>query len=233
MPAGPVLFHSSGLFCLSGFRSKLTGLCFCLNGIRSKLTGSCFCFSRLSFELTCLCSASVGYVKKSLRYLCFCFSKLRSKLTYCFCLSGLHSKLTYSCFCLSMLHCTFLSDLFYVSFSVGYVLKSLIIPHAMSCGRYNVFYPSVIHSVSQSFSPVFLLAQLTPLKPLNRIWWNFVVMKDIICRYAYPQEILNQFFSRSNACFELINLAKLKDTTQNSLSAQLLWNGSTVFRETL
>ena len=24
-----------------------------------------------------------------------------------------------------------------------------------------------------------------PLKPLNRISWNFVVMKDIICRYFY------------------------------------------------
>ena len=30
----------------------------------------------------------------------------------------------------------------------------------------------------------------TPLKPLNRIAWNFVVMKDIMCRYAFLQEIL-------------------------------------------
>ena len=35
----------------------------------------------------------------------------------------------------------------------------------------------------------------TPLKPLNRIFWNFVVMKDIMCRCAYPQEILIPFFS--------------------------------------
>ena len=34
----------------------------------------------------------------------------------------------------------------------------------------------------------------TPLKPLNRISWNFVVMKDIMCRSAYPQEILIQLF---------------------------------------
>ena len=43
-----------------------------------------------------------------------------------------------------------------------------------------------------------------------------------MCECAYPQEIFIQFISRSNALFELINLAKMKDTTQNSLSAQLL-----------
>ena len=48
-------------------------------------------------------------------------------------------------------------------------------------------------SVSQSFSPVFLVST-TPLKPLNRISWTFVVMKDIMCRCAYPQEILIQLF---------------------------------------
>ena len=54
--------------------------------------------------------------------------------------------------------------------------------------RVNVFDPLV----SQSDSPVFLVST-TPLKPLNRISWNFVVMKDIMCRCAYPQEILIQF----------------------------------------
>ena len=34
------------------------------------------------------------------------------------------------------------------------------------------------------------LVSTTPLKPLNRIAWNFVVMKDIICRYAFLQEML-------------------------------------------
>ena len=29
----------------------------------------------------------------------------------------------------------------------------------------------------------------TPLKPLNRISWNFVVMKDTLCRWAYSQDI--------------------------------------------
>ena len=41
----------------------------------------------------------------------------------------------------------------------------------------------------------------TPLKPLIRTSWNFVVMKDLMCRCAYPQEILIQFFSGSNAPF--------------------------------
>ena len=30
----------------------------------------------------------------------------------------------------------------------------------------------------------------TRLKPLNRIAWNFVIMKDIMCRYAFLQKIL-------------------------------------------
>ena len=58
-----------------------------------------------------------------------------------------------------------------------------------------------------------ILVNATPLKPLNRISWNFVVMKDIICRCAYPQEILIPFFFRSYALFELRDLAKMKDTT--------------------
>ena len=33
----------------------------------------------------------------------------------------------------------------------------------------------------------------TPLKPLNRISWYFVVMKDILWRFACLQEILIQF----------------------------------------
>ena len=47
-------------------------------------------------------------------------------------------------------------------------------------GVYNVFNPSV----SQSVSPVFL-DSATPLKPLNRNSWNFVVMKDIMWRFAF------------------------------------------------
>ena len=35
-----------------------------------------------------------------------------------------------------------------------------------------------------------ILVSATPLKPLNRISWNFVVMKDIMCRYAFLQEKL-------------------------------------------
>ena len=42
---------------------------------------------------------------------------------------------------------------------------------------------------------------ITPLKLIKRISWNFVVMKDIMCRCAYPHEILIKFFSGSNAPF--------------------------------
>ena len=54
----------------------------------------------------------------------------------------------------------------------------------------------------------------TPLKPLNRILWNFVVMKDIIYRYAYHRKFWLNFFSRNYACFELWNWTKMKDTTE-------------------
>ena len=72
----------------------------------------------------------------------------------------------------------------------------LSIPHTTSCGGYNVFDPSVSQSVSlsvsQSVSPsvLFFLVSATPLKPLNRISWNFVVMKDIMCRYTFLREML-------------------------------------------
>ena len=39
-------------------------------------------------------------------------------------------------------------------------------------------------------------------------------MKELMCRYAYPQEILIQFFSRNYVLFELSNLTKMKDTTE-------------------
>ena len=76
-------------------------------------------------------------------------------------------------------------------------------------------------SVSQSVRHSRFFRNATPLKPLNRISWNYVVMKDIPCRCAYLQEILIHFYSRSNALFELRLLAKMKDTTLNSLSALL------------
>ena len=39
-------------------------------------------------------------------------------------------------------------------------------------------------------------------------------MKDVMCRCAYPQEILIPFFSWIYALFELRNLTKMKDTTE-------------------
>ena len=61
-----------------------------------------------------------------------------------------------------------------------------------------------------------LLPFLTPLKPLNRISRNFVGVKDITCRCAYPQEMLIHFFSRSYTLYVLRNFAKMKDTTETA-----------------
>ena len=60
-------------------------------------------------------------------------------------------------------------------------------------------------SVSQSVSPVFLVSA-NPLKPLNRISLNFVVMKDIICIHVYMhihRKFDSIFFLRS---YPLLNL---------------------------
>ena len=57
----------------------------------------------------------------------------------------------------------------------------------------------------------------TLLKALNRISWKFVVVKDIPSRYAYPHEILTQFFFSELCPFELRNLAKMRDTTQKQV----------------
>ena len=61
--------------------------------------------------------------------------------------------------------------------------------------RVKFFWP-VSQSVCPSVRPSvqsFLSAQLL-WNRLNRISWNFVVMKDVMCRCAYPQEILIPFF---------------------------------------
>ena len=48
----------------------------------------------------------------------------------------------------------------------------------------------------------------TPLKPLYRILWNFVVMKDIMCRCVYPYSI---FFLGVMPLLEIRNLTKIID----------------------
>ena len=47
-------------------------------------------------------------------------------------------------------------------------------------------------------------------------------MKDIhvMCRYAYPQEIFINFFSRNYALFEVRNLTKMKDTAETVNSSE-------------
>ena len=77
-----------------------------------------------------------------------------------------------------------------------------------------------------------LLFSATPLKPLNRISWNFVVMKDIMCRCAYPQEILIQyFFSQNYAFLDLeiwskweIQLKQFVSATPLKLLTRISWN---------
>ena len=58
--------------------------------------------------------------------------------------------------------------------------------------RVKWFWP-IRQSISQSVSPVFLVSA-TPLKPLDRITWNCIDMKDVMCRCAYLQDILIQVF---------------------------------------
>ena len=72
--------------------------------------------------------------------------------------------------------------------------------------------PSLSMSVRQS---CFFFISTTPLEPLNRISWNFVIMKNVLSKCAYLQVILIQFFSGNyNASFKLRNLAKIKYTTK-------------------
>ena len=45
------------------------------------------------------------------------------------------------------------------------------------------------------------------LKPLNRIWWNFVVMMDIICRYSFFRKCW--FDHLRSKLYPFWNLAKI------------------------
>ena len=94
---------------------------------------------------------------------------------------------------------------------------------------------SVHLSVSPSFSqPVslgfcflcFIFVSTIPLKPFSRIWWHFVVIKDISGRWAYSQEILINFVSGNYPPFELRNLYTNETVRQRNVSENL----STEFR---
>ena len=75
-------------------------------------------------------------------------------------------------------------------------IDCVVMPHAMSCGGYKVFDPSVSQSaVSQSVKSWVFLVGATPLKLLNRIWWDVVARKFIMSRCAYSQEILIKVFT--------------------------------------
>ena len=74
----------------------------------------------------------------------------------------------------------------------------------------NVFYPSV--------SPVFFVSA-TPLKLLNRIFRNFVVIKDIMYRCAYSPGIFFKIFSKWN-----ILLKQFVRATTLKSPYRILWN---------
>ena len=84
--------------------------------------------------------------------------------------------------------------------------------------------PSVSQYVSQSVSPsvlFFLSSKLLYIETAQQNFVNIVVnIKDIMCRFTYPQEIFIQFlFSELRPFFELRNLAKMKDSTVLLVSA--------------
>ena len=66
----------------------------------------------------------------------------------------------------------------------------------ISTGNFDfIFCLGIMHFLNLEIWPKWkiLLKQFvsaTPLKLLNRIFWNFVVMKDIMCSYAFLQEML-------------------------------------------
>ena len=66
----------------------------------------------------------------------------------------------------------------------------------------------------------------TPLKPLNRISWNFVVMKDIMCRYAYAQDISIQFFLSELSPFLNLEIRpkQFVSATPLKLLSRISWN---------
>ena len=69
------------------------------------------------------------------------------------------------------------------------------------------------------------------MKPLNRISWNFVVIQNILCKFAIHQNFWFNIFSWSYAAFEPWNLAKVKYTTETVCQRyssetlnRILWN---------
>ena len=82
----------------------------------------------------------------------------------------------------------------------------------------------------------------TPLKPLKRTSWNFVVMKDLMCRCAYPQEFWFFFFLGVTPLFKLGNLTNIKilletrqrnytETAQQNFVKLCSYEGHNFFKE--
>ena len=114
----------------------------------------------------------------------------------------------------------------YISFSVSPSVRPSVSPSiSLSVS------PSVSPSLSQSFIQsasqswfvfsCFIFVSTIPLKPFSRIWWNFVVVKDILGRWAYLQEILINFVSGNYPPFELRNLYTNETVRQRNVSENL------------
>ena len=114
----------------------------------------------------------------------------------------------------------------YNFFSQSYALFELRNLAKMKNTTVFVFVLAKMKDTTQQF------VSATPLKPLNRIFWSFVVMKDIMCRCAYPQEILIPFFFLGFTPFlnlEIwpkwkILLKQLVSTTPLKLLNRIAWN---------
>ena len=74
---------------------------------------------------------------------------------------------------------------------------------------FNFFSPLLNFGQNERYySKLFVSA--TPLKPFKRLSWNFVVMKDLMCRCAYPRKFLIQFFLELCPFFNLEIWPKFK-----------------------
>ena len=59
---------------------------------------------------------------------------------------------------------------------------------------FSELHPFLTYKFDQNKDTTQKFVCATPLKPINRISRNFAIMKYIMCRYAYSQEILIKFF---------------------------------------
>ena len=82
------------------------------------------------------------------------------------------------------------------------LMKDILCRRAYSHEHFIHFFLGVTARLNIEIWPKLriLLKQIvspTPLKPLNKIYWNYVVMKDILCTCSYLLDILIWLFLRT------------------------------------